>query len=252
MNFETPPEQFYSELGEEYDAMTRFEQRLGKQKGTMAPWVNEFSLNRVLDAGCGSGVLAIALAQLRLNVTAVDLSATMLAQAEKHAARHGQDVRFVQSELAEIANHVSDKFDAVFCLGNTLPHIQDEHQLFKTVAGFKNVLKAGGIVVLELLNYTKVLKEKERLVGINEVAQKIFVRFYDFIDDRLRFNILRLSQDGDDLRHKWFSTTLYPWRHTQLEAVLTQAGFEQIAFYGSLAREPFASAASKNLIVLAQ
>ncbi len=56
-----------------------------------------------IDLGCGTGACALVLAELGYNVTAVDGSSGMLAQARKEAATRGLAVSFVQSDMDSVS-----------------------------------------------------------------------------------------------------------------------------------------------------
>jgi SAM-dependent methyltransferase len=69
---------------------------------------------RLLDVGCGTGRHSVELARRGLEVTGIDLSAAMLAQAHKAAASAGVSCRFVEADAARYRPEGS--FDAVICL----------------------------------------------------------------------------------------------------------------------------------------
>lgn len=70
---------------------------------------------RVLDAGCGTGRVAIRLAELGHECVGVDADAPMLAEARK-AAPH---LRWIEADLA--AYRADTAFDLVICAGNVIP-----------------------------------------------------------------------------------------------------------------------------------
>ncbi|MFQ5865233.1 MAG: hypothetical protein ACE5IW_08415, partial [bacterium] len=80
----------------------------------------------------------------------------------------------------------------------------------------------------------------------------IFVRFYDFKDKLIQFNILTLKREKGGFSHRWISTQLYPWRIEELRASLGEHGFKQIQFFSDLARNEFDEELSQNLAVFAQ
>ena len=94
---------------------------------------------RVLDVGTGTGFLALRAAELGHDVTGVDVSGAMLAQAETSAARAGLAVNFVScsSELKVVADR---RFDAIVCrhLLWTLPQPE------RTLRRWREVLPDGG------------------------------------------------------------------------------------------------------------
>lgn len=69
---------------------------------------------RVLEAGCGTGRVAVSLSQLGHTVTGVDLDASMLAEAERDALRVGADVRWLQADLLALPDVLTgEQFDLV-------------------------------------------------------------------------------------------------------------------------------------------
>ena len=103
--------------------------------------------DRVLDYGCGVGRWTREIARRGAHVTAVDFSATMLAEARARtvAAGLGDSCRFVQSDVATL--ELPERFDVV--LGVTvLQHVLDDDRLTKTIARLARHLKPGGRMIL--------------------------------------------------------------------------------------------------------
>jgi SAM-dependent methyltransferase len=96
---------------------------------------------RVLDAGCGSGQFAIALAERGARVTGIDLSPEMIRRAQTHAAEHDVETE-IAWRIGDIT-HLSDPlavFDAIHArvLFQFLPDIPG------TLREMRSVLKPGG------------------------------------------------------------------------------------------------------------
>lgn len=72
--------------------------------------------NRVLDAGCGTGRVAIELARRGFSVTGVDADGAMLAGARSKAPA----LRWVESDLAALPGEVGAEFDLVALAGNVM------------------------------------------------------------------------------------------------------------------------------------
>jgi len=70
--------------------------------------------SRILDVGCGTGRHAVALARAGHHVLGVDISAGMLAEAKRHAAREGVQVEWLQCDAANLC--LDQRFDAALCL----------------------------------------------------------------------------------------------------------------------------------------
>ena len=69
---------FYDTLSDDYDSMTMFEQRLIKEESLFRTLVEKYKIKAALDAGSGTGVHSLLLAQTGVKVTAVDISRKML------------------------------------------------------------------------------------------------------------------------------------------------------------------------------
>lgn len=77
-------------------------------------WLSEQPSARVLDAGCGTGLLTVALAQRGMHVTAVDIAPQMAAATARAAAAAGV-AELVDASSGDL-EAVSGQFDAVVCL----------------------------------------------------------------------------------------------------------------------------------------
>ena len=172
---------FYDELAVNYDEMISFDKAVEKKKKLLKNFIKP-EMKYAADLGCGSGVDSIALASLGLKVTAFDPSVEMLEVAKENVERVKAKVTFHNQSIDSISEDFDDQFDLVVSLGNTFANIGKE-QLVKSLQRCKQILKPQGILLIQILNYEKILSEKQRIVNITEGDDKYFIRFYDFIGD---------------------------------------------------------------------
>ena len=240
--------QFYDTLAGDYNEMIRFSQRLETEIKVLQRWQKIYRFKSVLDAGCGSGLHSLAFSALGLSVTGVDLSENMIHKAQENAGKLVENrVSFIQSSFKEIPKRVNKTVDAVFCLGNSLAHCVTREELIAALKAFHRVCNEGGLIVVQLLNYNKILNEKERIVAINYNLNKEYIRFYDFIDPLLNFNILKI--DRDEGTHALQTTTLFPYTLVDIVRELEFCGCRIEKKYGSLNFEEFDENKSANLII---
>lgn len=244
--------ELYDSLDSDYDVMTDFDKRLARERPVFRSIVSEYDFKHALDAGCGSGLHSILLSELGLEVVGIDCSEKMIRLAQSNAKRFGKAVPFIKAEYTSLAKHFCEQFDSLFCLGNAFAHILDEEELQLTLVNFRKVLQPGGYAIIQLLNYSRILKSRQRMVGITERKNKSFIRFYDFKGDLLHFNILIIERGEGSLRHRWIGTDLYPWRLSQLENSLKENGFTHMQYYADLQKDEFDKETSKNLVILCQ
>jgi len=243
---------FYESIAAEYDEITGEADRAAAAEAFLAELRRRHRITRALDVACGSGLHAVLLARAGVDVTGTDLSRAMLAKARARAADAGVALGGICCPMQEIARHVAGPFDAILCLGNSLPHLLDAAELDAALAGFASLLADGGVVALHLLNYARVLARRERIVGITRGAAGDYVRFYDFLGDRVRFNVLTLRWRDGRCEHELAETLLRPYRPADVERALGAAGLERIERYGGIGFEPFDEGSSETLLLLAR
>ncbi|HNT66643.1 MAG TPA: class I SAM-dependent methyltransferase [bacterium] len=241
---------FYNQLAESYDAMTRFDERLGRERDLLKFWVEAGCWQTVLDAACGTGLHAIALASLGIKTTASDASAAMLEQARRNAQQHGVAIDWLHLRLQD-HGQLEKNVDAVLCLGNSLPHVLNAEELQVTLQGFHGLLHPGGQLIIQLLNYDRILARRERVVGINSDGRRDYLRYYTFLDTLLRFTIVTIDRGLEKLQTTLQETLLYPYTRTELEKALIDAGFSAPAMYADLNQTPWSSETSRDLVCAA-
>ena len=217
----------------------------------LAGWRELWQFQRTLDAACGTGLHAIALAQLGVTVTAADLSPEMLAQARENSAAAGGQIHWVEAAMEKLEPAVAGPFDLILCLGNSLPHLLDDQALAAAFTGFRHLLAPGGHLLLQIINYEPVLAAQRRIVALNREAEREFIRFYDFGGSLLRFNILEIDWSQQPPAHRLQSVPLNPWRLAGLQPALDAAGFSAISLYGDMQRGVFDPLRSPNLVITA-
>ncbi|HEX6998706.1 MAG TPA: bifunctional 2-polyprenyl-6-hydroxyphenol methylase/3-demethylubiquinol 3-O-methyltransferase UbiG [Gammaproteobacteria bacterium] len=103
---------------------------------------------RVLDVGCGGGILAEALARRGARVVGIDLAAPGLEAAREHAAAQGLAIEYVCASAAEIAAREPGAFDVVTCL-ELLEHVPNADEV---VAACARALRPGGAAFFSTIN----------------------------------------------------------------------------------------------------
>lgn len=241
---------FYDALAPQYDEMTGFQKRFVQEKPFFRLLVEKYSITTALDAGCGTGFHSLLLAQLGVKVTGIDLSQDMLRRAKQHARELGLTVEFLQASFATPLRE--RQFDAIFCLGNSLVHILTMAELRGTLRGFAQMLSPGKILFLQNLNYDKILAQKERVQSIKESDGTTYIRFYDYGEEAITFNLLTVRKIAGSIEQNVRSIELRPLRRAELASLLNESGFEDIKCYGGISMEQFQPDTSKDLVVLAR
>jgi glycine/sarcosine N-methyltransferase len=181
----------------------------------------------------------------------------MVERARAHAAETGVRVDLRVAGFGELARAFPAPFDAVTCLGNSLPHLADDAALRAALADMRAVLRPGGILVIQDRNYDRLLRDRSRFQppgghGTPD-GEVVFLRVTDFVsEDRVDFTVLTLSRKGGRWDLSARTTPLRPLRRAVLEAALADAGFRDVEIFGGYGREPYDAAGTQDLVVVAR
>lgn len=234
---------FYDDFADDYDSMTQFEKRFEREEPAFKNFVEHYQLKKVLDVGCGTGFHSILLAKIGCEVTAVDVSEKMLAKLQNNASKYGVTVKTVQSSFQELATNVNSGFDGIFCMGNSLPHLLNIGEIDSALKNFKSVLNNNGKLFLQILNYNRILNEKKKIQSVREVGGKTYIRYYNYYDTHIEFNI-RLSNGIQN------SIKLLPITKKILEERMQSVNFSTTKFYGSILLESYEDLKSTDLFMV--
>jgi glycine/sarcosine N-methyltransferase len=244
----------YDTLAADYDRFVDWDARLAHDLPFFLRFFGENGVERVLDAACGTGQHAIALTRRGYQVVGADLSTPMIERARQNAAALGANATFAVAGLGELAS-LGQSFDAVLCLGNSLPHLLTPAAVARALVDFATVLRPGGLLVIQNRNLDRVWAERERFMPpqvYQEDGQEwIFVRFYDFHPGTLTFNMLRLRRRQEGWDQDVESTELRPILQRDLGLGLAEAGFSHVIFCGDYAGAAFDAQESGDLIAIA-
>jgi ubiquinone/menaquinone biosynthesis C-methylase UbiE len=119
------------------------------QHRALEPWLTVDPGTHVLDVGCGIGRWSRRLASRGAHVTGIDLSPTMIAEAERRAAAQGlaHRCRFLVQDSAAL--ELAGAFDLILCV-TVLQHMLDVSALRSALRRMTRQLAPGGrLVILE-------------------------------------------------------------------------------------------------------
>lgn len=103
---------------------------------------------RLLDIGCGGGILSEAMAQRGASVTGIDMGAAPLAVARLHLLESRLDIHYEQASAEDYAERHAGSFDIVTCL-EMLEHVPDPTAI---IASCRRLLKPGGHLFVSTIN----------------------------------------------------------------------------------------------------
>jgi SAM-dependent methyltransferase len=231
--------------------------RIRAEAESIVPHLAAIGAGRVLDAGCAVGLHSCELARAGRQVTGIDLSGAMIAEARARASGLGLPVRFLKRDLKEAGRLSNRPFDAVLCLGNTMASAASAVDRARTLKAFRDALRPGGLLLLQLRDLAAV-----RLKG------HVFpVRSHRRREEEW---ILLRRQEPDRRGMRFRSSLLYrsgagvEWELTESETVqpilsaavwrkdVGRAGFVRILLASDLSGTPRKRGGGADLIVIAR
>lgn len=103
---------------------------------------------RIVDIGCGGGILTEALASCGAQVTGIDMAEAPLAVARLHQVESGAEVEYRQTTAEALAGEQAGEYDVVTCL-EMLEHVPSPAQVTASVA---KLVRPGGHVFFSTIN----------------------------------------------------------------------------------------------------
>src|SRR5499427_3096569 len=190
----------------------------------------------VLDAACGTGVDAAALARRGFTVWASDGSAAMAEGAAARFRREGLAIPVLRSTWADLPAATDERFDVVLCVGNSLVHASGRDAMVQALTGLRRMARPGGYVVIDSRNWEKLHAERQ----IVQIADRMVTRggrrclvLYAWevperLGDEHVAHLVFLFEDGGRVEPHEYQITFRPFTIGELRARLELAGLREI------------------------
>lgn len=138
----------------------------------------KLSGKKVLDVGCGGGILSEAMAHRGADVSGIDMGEAPLKVAKLHGLESGVNVRYTLSTAEAFALEHAESFDVVTCM-EMLEHVPDPASVVKACA---QLVKPGGKVFFSTINrnpkaYLFAILGAERLLNLVPEGTHDFSKF---------------------------------------------------------------------------
>ena len=209
----------------------------------------------VLELGCGTGRVAIPLAQDGHDVVGLDRSPAMLARAERHARREGVTLRLVEGDMRSFS--FSEAFPLIAIPFNTFLMLAPSDR-WACLARVREHLAPTGLLAVDCFQ-----PDPEHIVGHDGTVREEWTRHDpESGRDVTKFSSSRANVDQVDLRW-WFeeldddghptrwqrATSLHYMYRREAELMFSAAGFELEALHGDYDGSPAGSMSPKLLVV---
>ncbi|NJL92367.1 MAG: class I SAM-dependent methyltransferase [Anaerolineae bacterium] len=232
---------YYDLLAEKYHLFYRdWEAQLAREGMRLKRWFRDREVKTVLDASCGPGTQAVALAQIGYWVLASDPSPKMIERARKHAEESGVSDRitFLQAGFLDIARMTNGNLDVILTKGDAFPHLITDTEIEETLAGFYRLLRPGGIVLIGMRDFEPYLQDRPRFLPgrVHDPEdhggqQTIVFETWDWHEGpplTVTLNKFILTQEGERYNVQVFPIQNRALTAAEVQVVMLEAGFEDI------------------------
>jgi len=126
--------------------------------------------HKITEAACGTGVLALILADRGYSVSGYDLSDAMISVAKKRAG--AGDVNLPQFAVADMRNLPQGEADVVLCMYDSINYCKDTGELAATFRSFRRAVRANGIAIFDVTTEANSLRyfRDYRYTGLSDAG----------------------------------------------------------------------------------
>lgn len=189
---------------------------------------------KLIDIGCGIGTLSFELIKYYNSVLGIDMDAEMIKTALKENKEKLKPAHFQQNSMLELNSFIGkNTIDGIVCFGNTLVHLNSLDEIADFLKQSKRVLKKDGKLLLQIVNYDKILSQNIKQLPLIENDEIIFERNYHYqkSENKIEFNTrLKVKSTQQIIEN---SILLVPILKKELSVLLKNAGFINYNFYGN-------------------
>jgi glycine/sarcosine N-methyltransferase len=242
------PDPFES-FAERYDvmsqgdvAMTEFFRRL----------ITRYGLRSVLDCACGTGNDVLLLDGLGIDATGADISDAMLEQARRKVSDRQKSIPLVKADFRELPAQFARRFDAVLCLGTSLPQLPDEREIVVALRSMREVLAPGGVLVISQGMTDRQYRERSRFIPIVNTQDFSRIMVIDYFETAWEVHVLDLSRSGADSQFVVEDFRYVLLLRDDYERLISEAGFAAVDFYGGFDLTPYDRQESNRVIAVAR
>ncbi|MGC9328329.1 MAG: class I SAM-dependent methyltransferase [Candidatus Hinthialibacter sp.] len=246
----------YSNLAPIYDYFIDWKDRIRREDPFFQHLFQERLATSILDVACGTGGHSLHWAEMGYNVVGVDSAPNMIEYARQKANEEELDVEFQCYPMTDFSSRLHQKFDAIVCLGNNIPHLLEVEHVQKLFQEAAASMKETGVAIFHVINFYRILEHKKRdFPAKSHVAgdvEYLFLRNYEFASPHLDFHFITAVKENGEWSSKSYQLKHHPWKQEDLIPLAKEAGFTEIMCYGDYSFSDFDPEKSADLIMVCE
>jgi ubiquinone/menaquinone biosynthesis C-methylase UbiE len=243
---------FFDRYAHEYDLLTDVRQRIKHHEKEVAAIVERFGPETVLDAGCGTGLTSMLFARQGIRTVGLDRSRAMLAEAKKKYARLRLPLEFRYGNFERLPQSWRGRFDLVVCLANSITGVGTQANLRKALGNFAAVLKPGGALILQMLNFDSMREDRPYPIKATESDGIVYVRFSERRDKSVTLYVVRLDLSRRPVALEVFRHQSDNFTAVEVTRAIGKSAFTDVRRYRDLFLTRRFVKSSRDLVITAR
>ena len=132
-------------------------------------------------------------------------------------------------------DRLDSRFSGIYCIGNTLVHLEDLSQVEGMLRQTRNLLVNEGVLIIQIVNYDRILSRGIDHLPAMHAGPVTMERQYAMDPDgrHIIFTIELEEHQGSSVNHLKESTVLLPLTSAELTGFLQNESFSEISLYGT-------------------
>lgn len=242
---------FFDKYADEYDLLTDESGRLPRHRQEVAAIIDRFHPRSVLDAGCGTGLTAMLFATAGIEATGVDRSRAMLSVAHRKYDDLRLLLNFHFGKFENLPKRWYERFDLVVCLANSISGVGSIRQMRLAFKNFLSVLKPGGSLVLQALNYGYYKEDTVDPIKATIAGDIVYQRFSERRGKRIRLLVTRLDTRQRPPALEVFTHESEMFTADVIQENLRASGFYRVRAYADLSFTKKIGAKARDVVITA-
>jgi len=244
-------ESVFEKYAHEYGLLTNEKAREVNHLKEVRALIDQFHPTSVLDAGCAIGLTSALFAGQGVTAVGLDRSRRMIAEAKKKYGGTRLPLSFRTGNFERLPKVLTGKFDMVVCLANSISGVGTKTGLRQSLRNFKRMLKPGGTVVLQALNYASMKEGDVFPIKATQQGKIGYLRFARRRGNKLEIVVVRLDFSTKPFRFEPFTHEFDGFTPAVLREAVARSGFGQIKRFGNLLLTTPYRKSSRDLILIA-
>lgn len=243
---------FFEYYAHEYDILTDAKKREKKHSKEINSIIKTFHPRSVLDAGCATGLSSYLFAKQSIKTVGFDCSRPMLKIARQKYNSLAPLLTFKYGYFEKLPQSMYSKFDLVVCLANSIVGVGAMFHLQEALMKFYHVLKPGGNLIVQMLNYFSIVDEEILPIKATRNKNIIYQRFSERRGKKLYIYVNRIDLDSSPLKYEMFRHEFENFDVTEMVTGLKKAKFSKIQKYSDLFLKKTFTKTAHDLVLTAR